>query len=59
MALPTYEKYTMSMFFDMLQWTVEWKDIEYSVPKFDINDVIFNMENPLGVPKITADFPVL
>jgi len=41
MLLPETEKYTLSMFFDLLQWTVEWRDIKYSVPKFDIEDVVF------------------
>lgn len=59
MLLPTYKKQTISMFFDMLQWTIEWKDIKYSVPKFDIDDVVFNMVNDMGIPKIVADFPVL
>ena len=49
----------MSMFFDMLQWTIEWKDIKYSVPKFDIDDIVFNMQNDIGIPKINANFPVL
>lgn len=47
------------MFFDMIQWTIEWKDIEYGVPKFDIEDVIFEMKNDMGIPKIIVDFPVL
>lgn len=47
------------MFFGMLKWTIEWKDIKYAVPKFDIADVIFEMNNDLGIPKINANFPVL
>jgi hypothetical protein len=59
MLLPKFSKYTLSMFFDMIQWTIEWKDIEYGVPKFDIEDVIFEMKNDMGIPKIIVDFPVL
>lgn len=47
------------MWFDMLQWTIEWKDIKYSVPKFDIMDIIFDMKNDLGIPKLLCNFPVL
>jgi hypothetical protein len=39
MLLPGYMKHTVGAFFDLIQWTIEWKDITYSVPKFDIEDV--------------------
>ena len=39
MMLPTSEKYTFNWLFEYVTWTVEWKDISYDVPKFDIQDI--------------------
>jgi hypothetical protein len=39
MQLPTREKYDFSWLFEYVQWTVEWSDITYDVPKFDIQDI--------------------
>ena len=39
MALPKREKYDFNWLFEYVQWTVEWSDITYDVPKFDIQDI--------------------
>jgi hypothetical protein len=39
MALPKREKYHFSWLFEYVQWTVEWMDITYDIPKFDIADI--------------------
>ena len=59
MLLPQNKKQTIGMFFDLIQWNIEWKDITYSVPKFDIEDVQFDFSNEFGVGKINANLPVL
>ena len=39
MMLPKEEKYHFNWLFEYVQWTVEWTDISYDVPKFDIQDI--------------------
>ena len=59
MMLPKEQRYTFSMWFNMIEWMIEWKDIKYSVPTFDITDITFLMVNDFGMPKLVCNFPVL
>jgi len=59
MALPKREKYHFSWLFEYVQWTVEWMDITYDVPKFDIADIQFTCTDRFDVPEIIVDFPAL
>jgi len=59
MMLPKESSYTASFWFDMIEWTIEWHDITYSLPKFDLTDIVFDFKNDYGIPKIICNFPVL
>ena len=59
MMLPTYEKWTFNWLFEYFSWTVEWKEISYDVPKFDIEDISFTLTDRFDAPEIIVDFPAL
>ena len=57
--LPTEFHYTINFLWDYMTWNIDWTDIHYDKPEFDIKDIKFRMTDAYDKPEIIVDFPAL
>ena len=59
MNLPTDYHYQVDFLWETMVWNIDWSDIHYDKPEFDIKDIKFRMTNAFDKPQIIVDFPAL
>ena len=59
MNLPQRYQYQLNFLLDAITWNIQWYDIAYDTPTFDIQDIKFIMTDAYDKPQIIVDFPAL
>jgi len=60
MKLPTSYHYDFSLFFGLLTWVVDWKNIKYTNADLDIQDISISLTRPvMDHSLLTVKFPAL
>jgi hypothetical protein len=59
LPLPKTYHYEFGLFFDLLQWTFDWKNIKYQTADLDIKDVSLEIKQNADKNLISFKFPAL
>lgn len=57
--LPKQYHYEFGLFFNLLQWKIDWKDVNYTQAEFNIADVKVDLTRHNGLPSVSFEFPAI